>query len=110
MKAQTDVQLIPYEQALANIVRTLPPERAAQLVDFGRFLRSLGTKPHGYDRLTVEKADERARVGEEKWERLLATPEAQRALVDMAREARADFHGGRTTDIIVTPDGRLAPP
>ena len=46
---------------------------------------------------------------EDKWERLLATPAAQRTMLEMAREAREDFRAGRATDIAVTDDGRLTP-
>ena len=46
---------------------------------------------------------------EDKWDQLLATPAAQRTMLEMAREAREDFRAGRATDIAVTNDGRLAP-
>jgi hypothetical protein len=57
-----------------------------------------------------EKHDEPSAIdGEEEWDRLLARPEAKRVLRNMAREALEDYHAGRTTDIIITDDGRLAP-
>ena len=85
-----------YEQLLVNIVRTPPTERIAELLDFARFLQVLEMEPA-------------ALKSEDKWERLLATPAAQRAMLEMAREAREDFRAGRATDIAVTNDGRLAP-
>jgi hypothetical protein len=45
----------------------------------------------------------------EKWDELLTKPEAKRVMREMAREAREDYRAGRTTDIEVTEDGRLAP-
>lgn len=80
-----------YEQTLINIACSLPPERVAELLDFARFLQTL------------------ALDSENKWDQLLAKPEAQRAMIDMAREAREEFRAGRTTDISITEDGRLAP-
>ena len=85
-----------YEQLLISIVRTLPTERIAELLDFARFLQMLEMEPA-------------ALKSEEKWDRLLATPAAQHTMLEMAREAREDFHAGRATDIAVADDGRLAP-
>lgn len=82
-----------YEQLLVNIVRTPPTERIAELLDFARFLQVLEMEPA-------------ALKSEDKWERLLATPAAQRAMLEMARE---DFRAGRATDIAITDDGRLTP-
>lgn len=84
------------EQTLINIARTLPPERVVELLNFARFLQILEAEPD-------------ALQSEDKWDRLFARPEAQRALLEMAREAREDFRAGRATDITVTDDGRLAP-
>jgi len=80
-----------FEQTLVNIARSLPPERVVELLDFARFLQTL------------------AKPDDDRWDQLFATPEAQRVMLDMAREARADFHAGRTSEIVVTDNGRLAP-
>lgn len=85
-----------YEQTLISIARTLPSERIAELLDFARFLQILETEPAALE-------------SENKWDQLFAQPGAQRAMVEMAREARADFRAERTTDIALTDDGRLAP-
>jgi hypothetical protein len=90
---------------LIGIVRTLPPERALELVDFARFLQSQATRPSR----EMDETEELERSGEDKWGQLLAKPEAQRALIEMAREARQDYEAGRTTDITTTDDDRLAP-
>jgi hypothetical protein len=61
------------------------------------------------EREDASDSKEGARASEEKWERLLARPESKRALREMASEALADHRAGRTTEIAVTEDGRLAP-
>ncbi|MBI5301525.1 MAG: hypothetical protein HY868_05260 [Chloroflexi bacterium] len=81
------------EQTLISIVRTLPPERAVELLDFARFLQTLDARSDT----------------EDQWDQLFAKPEAQRAMLEMAREAREEFQAGRATDITITDDGRLAP-
>jgi hypothetical protein len=102
MTVQTEAQS-PAEQTLVRIVRTLPPERAWELVNFARFLQ-----------WQVSESDENQLEGEtgggeERGGQLLAEPEAQRSMIEMAREAREEYHAGRTTDISITKDGRLAP-
>ncbi len=104
MTKQAEVQLTPYEQMLINIMRTLPPERVSELIDFARFLQSLVVKPYEPAMLEEEESE-----GDEKWEQLFANPEMQQAMLEMAREAREDFYAGRTTEITITEDGRLAP-
>ncbi|MBI4671421.1 MAG: hypothetical protein HY741_07095 [Chloroflexi bacterium] len=47
--------------------------------------------------------------GDKKWDELLARAESQELLLEMAREVRADYYAGRTTEIDITADGRLAP-
>ncbi len=96
MEKQADMRMT-FEQALMKIARSLPPDRAAELLDFARFLQTLTAKP--------ETLDESA---EDKWDQLFAQPEAQRAMLEMAREAHEDFRAGRATDITITDDGRLA--
>jgi hypothetical protein len=38
MAVQTLSETMPYEQAISHIVRRLPRERAAQVLDFARFI------------------------------------------------------------------------
>jgi len=92
VEKQADIQ-ITYEQTLVSIARALPPNRADELLDFARFLQNLATK----------ESDE------EEWEQLLAKPEAQRVMLEMARKAREDLKASRATEITLTDDGRLAP-
>ncbi|MEW6236235.1 MAG: hypothetical protein AB1656_12690 [Candidatus Omnitrophota bacterium] len=104
MTKQAEIQSTSYEKMLLNIVRTLPPERVSELIDFARFLHSLVVKPN--EPAVYEEQNSEA---DKKWEQLLAKPEAQQAMIEMAHEARADLAAGRTTEIAVTEDGRLAP-
>ncbi len=97
-------QTTSLEQTLLNIVRTLPPERLAELVDFARFLQALVIRTRQETELESEEGE-----GDKKWDELLARAESQELLLEMAREARADYYAGRTTEIKVTEDGRLAP-
>jgi hypothetical protein len=55
------------------------------------------------------KAEETLQSSDEKWEQLLAEPEAKCVMRDMTREALEDYRAGRTTDITITEDGQLAP-
>jgi hypothetical protein len=110
METQAAFQSLAYEQAVVSIMHRLPPERVSQLVDFAQFLEFQATKR--YDDWLAEKeteAEEKTRASEEKWDELFAKPEAKRVMRGMAREAREDYCAGRTTDIAVTEDGRLAP-
>ncbi len=93
-----------YEQTLLSIVRALPSDRAAELLDFARFLQSLVSVP-----TPDHESEEIIDADEEEWNALFAKPEAQQAMIQMAHEARADFHAGRATEIDVSSDGRLVP-
>ena len=96
------MQAVTHEQTVLRIMRRLPPERVAELVDFANFLSALADKDHN-----ETERDESA--GDERWESLLAQPESKTLLRNMAREAAEDYRAGRTTDISVTKDGRLSP-
>ena len=98
------VQPAAHEQTVVSIMRKLPPERILELVDFARFLALQSAK-----REEETETEEKIRASEEEWDQLLAQPEAKRVLREMAREAREDYHAGRTTGITTTEEGRLAP-
>ena len=100
MREHTDVQTSTYEQAVISIMRRLPPEQVAQLVNFAYFLKFQTTQEH---RKWLKEGSPKA--GAEKWEELLARPEAKRVMRDMAREAREEYRAGRTTDIEITEEG-----
>jgi len=84
-------------------MRKLSPERVLELVDFARFLELQTAKRDDKLRYKEETETEEAiRASEEAWDKLLAKPEAKHMLREMAREAREDYHAGRTTDIAIT--------
>ena len=111
METQTDFQSSTYERTVINIIRKLPPERASQLVDFARFLEFQLAQKSESDWLDEEETgtEEGIHASEEKWDKLFARPEAKRVMREMAHEALEDYRAGRTTDIAITKDGRLAP-
>ena len=111
MKMQTAFQISVYEQTVINIIRNLPPERILQLIDFARFLEFQSVHKNGDDPLDKEETEteEEIRTSEEKWDELFDKPEAKRAMREMAHEALEDYRAGRTTDLAITKDGRLAP-
>lgn len=90
-------------QTLIRIVRTLPTERVSQVVDFARFIQ-LQTLTDTSE-LDQEETEEEIRASEEKWDQLLARPEAQSVLLAMANEAIEEYRAGRTTEMIFTEDG-----
>ena len=111
MENQTTMQhTMGYERTLLGIVHRLPPERIFQLVDFARFLEFQTTKSYD-DGLNEEgtETEEEIRASEAKWDQLFAKPKAKRVMREMAREALEDYRAGRTTEITITEDGRLAP-
>jgi len=104
MVEHTDGQSSRHEQAVIDIMRRLPEEQVVQLVSFAHFLELQTTQE--YKKWLKEGCSE---AGQEDWDKLLAGPEARRVMRDMAREAREEYRAGRTTDIDVAEDGRLAP-
>lgn len=64
----------------------LPTDKISELVDFAKFLEF-----------------EYARNNDNR------IPEAKRVMRKMAQEALDDYRAGKTTDITITADGRLAP-
>lgn len=97
---QTVPQSSPHEQIVLKIMRRLPPDRLAELVDFARFL--------DFQTIVQREVQLEETAAEDEWDQLLARPEAKRLLHEMAREARADYQTGQTTDINFTQDDRLA--
>ncbi|MBE7532036.1 MAG: hypothetical protein HND44_22485 [Chloroflexi bacterium] len=98
METQTAVKQIDYEQ---TIMRKLPPERLPYLVGFARFLEFQTAFAPDNNLLVPDD--------EVKWDELLAKPDAKRLMRQMAREARAEYLAGETSDIQLTDDGRIAP-
>ncbi len=104
MGEHTEVRSSTHEQTMIDIMRRLPAEQVVQLVNFAYFLELQTTKE--YQKWLEEGSPE---TGEEKWEELLAEPEAKRVMRSMAREAREEYRAGQTTEMGVTENGRLSP-
>ncbi len=109
MKMQTTLQSATYEQTVIDIIRKLPSDRILQLVDFARFLEFQIVQKSYDDGLDEEETEEEIRASEEKWDELFAKPEAKHVMREMAHEALEDYRAGRTTNITISKDGRLAP-
>jgi hypothetical protein len=95
------------EQKLLQLVRRLLPEQVAEVVDFAEFLATKKANMLADEELT--ESEEAIDEDEAKRDALLARPEAQRLLSELADEALEDYRAGRTTDITIIDDGEPAP-
>lgn len=109
METQTSYHASTPEQTVIHIMRKLTPERVAALVDFARFLELRAAEGVGAWPETDTAATVQAGAADQRWDELLARPEAKQLMRQMAREAREDFYAGRATELVDTEDGRLAP-
>ncbi len=98
-------QTLAYEQTLISIVRTLPPGRAAQLLDFARFLKAQAL----VEQLVVAENLAEVETDNEQWDVLLATDDAQNLLDKLADDALAEHRAGKTRPMTFTPQGRIVP-
>ncbi|MBK7215633.1 MAG: hypothetical protein IPH95_00790 [Candidatus Promineofilum sp.] len=94
-----------YEQALIDIVRVLPPNRAEQLVEFARFLEGqlLAEAMFGEETAREIEADNA------RWDALLESDEGQSLLDKLANEALAAHRAGLTKPMSFDDQGRLTP-
>ena len=93
-----------YERTLVAIVRTLPPHRAEQLVDFARFLEAQRLT----DVLTQGESTEEIEADNEHWDELLATDKSQTLLAQLAGEALNEHRAGKTRPMAFN-EGRITP-
>ncbi len=98
MAIQSAIQQSGHEKTILDIVRTLPPERVVQIVEFTRFQEWL--------EINSTSSQE---TGDEKWDSLFGTEESEQLLVELAREALEDKRAGRTTEIAISENGLLVP-
>jgi len=103
MKGKTALQPSAYEQALINIVRTLPVERIVQILDYARYIQSQTIKD--FDILDDDESEEEILADEARWDAQFAA--TQDSLKKMADKVRAEIHAGRTMPMVFTKDGRL---
>jgi hypothetical protein len=112
MEVQTTPELTGYEKKLIAIIRRLPPDQLPYLVEFAHFLEFRAAKTRDAKWIEQDEADfgiQEELADEAKWDELFGKPEAKRLTREMAREARAEYRAGNTTEIQITEDGRLAP-
>jgi hypothetical protein len=84
-----------YERTILEIVRSLPPDRAKQLIDFARFLEAQNSS----DQLYLDKLTEGVKAENAPWDALLESDKGQMLLEKLAEEALAEHRAGRTTPI-----------
>lgn len=105
MDTQVDSKKAQYEEALLRIVRALPPERVSEIVDFARFVQLLAVATE--EELDDAETEGEVQADEEKWDRLLALPEAQQLLEQMADEALTGIKAGQAAPMIFTKEGEI---
>jgi len=105
MIMQTVVETSTYEQALLSIVRTLPVERIAQILDYARYVQAQTQEDFGV--LDEDETEEAIRADEAHWDIHFAA--TQEGLAKMADKVRAEIHAGRTQRMRFTKDGKIAP-
>jgi len=105
METQTALQLSAYEQTLINILRTLPVERVAQILDYARYIQSQTRADLGF--LDEDETEEEILADEARWDAQFAA--TQDGLKKMAEKVRADIRAGRTLPMVFTKDGGIAP-
>jgi len=92
-----------YEQALVEIVRALPSERVAQILDYARYIQSRTSNDFAPD---DAESEEEILADEAHWDAQFA--ESQDALAKMAEDVRAEIRAGRTRPMTFTKDGRIS--
>ena len=95
------------EQKLLRLAHHLSPEHLVAVLDFAEFLATQKTNMLADEEFA--ESEEAIDEDETKWDTLLAHPEAQRLLSELADEALVDYRAGRTTNMTITDDGYLAP-
>ncbi len=105
METQTALQQSAYEQTLINILRTLPVERVAQILDYARYIQSQTSEDFRF--LDEDETEEEILADEARWDAQFAA--TQDGLKKMAEKVRADIRAGRTLPMVFTKDGGIAP-
>jgi hypothetical protein len=105
VKMKTALRPSAYEQALINIVRTLPVERIVQILDYARYIQSQTIEDFGF--LDDDETEEEILADEARWNAQFAA--TQDDLKKMADKVRAEIRAGRTMPMVFTKDGKLAP-
>lgn len=105
MASQTALDLSTYEQALVQIVHTLPAERIVQILDYARYIQEQARKDAT---LIEEDANEETILADEaKWDATFAA--TQTGLKKMADKVRTEIRAGHSQPMRFTQDGRIIP-
>ena len=104
-KMETTLEPTTYEKTLIRIVRKLPIERTAQILDFARYIQKQTQEDFGI--LEDDFSPEEILADEKRWDAQFA--ESQTALSKMADKVRADIKAGHTKKMVFTKDGNIAP-
>lgn len=92
-----------YERTVLDILRSLPPERAGQLVDFARFLEG----QYLADQLAADEDPVEAEADEARWNELMASADGQALVKKLIGEARGAYRTGKTSPLDVDDSGRI---
>ncbi len=99
---EMNLQLSAYEKMLIGIVRALPVERAAQVLDYARSIQSqIG------EVINEDESEEEILADEKHWDAQFAA--TQDGLKKMADKVRANIRAGRTLPMIFTKEGKMVP-
>lgn len=96
---------ITYEQTLINILRTLPIERMAQVLDYARYIQAQAHED--FSLLDENETEEEILADEAHWDAHFAA--TQDGLSKMAEKVRAEIKAGQSRPMVFTPNGEIAP-
>ena len=104
MTLQTISETTAYEQALIDIIQTLPVERIRQVVDYARFVQT-----QTLDEFVLQEGEDPATVAtdEAAWDAQFATSQEQ--MTKMAARVRAEIRAGQAKAMVFAKDGRILP-
>lgn len=102
---ETILEPTTYEKTLLRIVRTLPIERTAQILDYARYIQK--QTQEDFAGLEDDFSQKEILADEKHWDRQFA--KSQESLSKMADKVRADIKAGRNQKMVFTKDGSIAP-
>jgi hypothetical protein len=94
-----------YERILIDTVRTLPQNRAEQLVDFARFLEAQILA----EELIHSENLEQLEADNERWDAIFDTEASEELLEKLAKEALAEYKTEKTKPMTFNEDGQIVP-
>ena len=103
--AKEDSRSSSYEQLLIDIVRALPAERVAQILDFARYVQTQTAEDFGVP--DEPESEQEMLADEARWDAQFEA--TQDGLQKMASRVRSEIKAGRTMPMRFTRDGRIVP-